>query len=162
MTDDQEEVGGTIIPKVALSPGLGVSGKTRIGERVFRFDSPSLIDLHTLTSAASLSAEIFSPDQSEMVDAFLAALEKIDNKKIFLLAEGTMTPRQVGIETDLKPNVTQGLAKIKRKDIENAETREHEIKVAKIGARGPLWVKILEWGGWIVLAILFGAKIVAG
>ena len=76
---------------------------------------------HTLTSVASLSAEMFSPDQSEMVDAYLAALETIDKEKVFLLDEGTIHRKQVGIETELGPAVTRGLARIKRQDVENAD-----------------------------------------
>jgi len=100
-----------------------------------------------------------------MVDGYLKALEAKDKKTVFLLAENTLVPQQVGIETQLESDITQALSKIAAADIENAETREHELELARIGARGPVWVKVVEYAaiavGWL-LATAFGFKLFGG
>ncbi len=168
--DNPDRIGETIVPPGSLA-GVDTHGKPKVskravvfdnpqvGDRAFIFDNPSLIDQHTLTSAASLSAEVFSPDQSEMVDAYLAAQDNVSKEKVFLLADETVVPLQVGIETDLEPKVYTALSKIKRADIENEEKRAHDIRQAEINARGPIWAEVAKWllgvAGWLLVAILF-------
>jgi len=97
-----------------------------------------------------------------MVDAYLKALDNTAKKTIFLLADGTLSSQQVDIETGLEPNVTTALAKNAAGDHENAETRKHELDLARNAARGPIWVEVAKWvligAGWF-LAAGFGIKV---
>lgn len=155
-TKNPERIGDTIQPSGALlGPGVDLPGRAALGR---------LVSQLTLTSVASASARAFGPDESAMVDEFLEAIANFDKKTLFLIDEGVMTPQQVGIETDLEQEKTGVLVKAEIGDREIKEQREHELALARIEARGPIWVEAVKWvllgAGWF-LAAGFGIKVLS-
>ncbi len=132
-TDELEIIGGTIVPKGAMSPGVGLSGKTQIGTLMDEYaytPLPLRGDDHTpltITSVASLSAELLSPDQAPMIRAYQQALKVADKGDVFALSTGEVTPQDVGIKTDLKPKITQTYAAFEYRERETQESRDHDL-----------------------------------
>ena len=161
-TPDQEAVEAVIRESPVLRSGAGLPGQTQIGRLE---PSIALTQPHTLPSVAYTSAEVFSPDQAELVKEFLEAIENAEDKTVFALADGTMSPQDYEIQTDLEANKTQALSKVEKWERENKKTQEHQVRLAKINARGPVWVKItgyIAMGiGWL-LAAVFGVKVFSG
>lgn len=161
-TDDQRAVEGLLKDWPNPKPGAGSPRRilTAHGN-----PSISLIEAggHTLTSVASASARVFGPDESALVDEFLEAVAKFDKKTLLLLDENVMTPQQVGIETDLEQEQTGVLVKAEIGDREIKEQREHELELARIEARGPIWVEGVKWvllgAGWAAAVIVGLVKI---
>lgn len=110
-----------------------------------------------LAHVAYTSAEVFSPDQAEAVKEFLEAISKVEKKSLFLLAGGTMSPREVGIKTDLKPDAEKVLVNAEIGDRKIAEDREHELELARISALGPMWAVVAKY-----VAVFIGGLVLGG
>ena len=151
-TPEQEAAEAGIRESPVFRSGAELPGQTQIG--VIE-PSIALTEPHTLTSVAYTSAEAFSPDQAELVKEFQEAIDNVDDKTIFALADGTMMPQDYGIATELEKDKWQALSKVEKWERENKQPRDHEIRKAKIEARGPLWPKIAGYVAWAILVVLY-------
>ena len=142
-TPDQEAVEDVIKGTPVASIGAGLP-RLRLGDLGFdQADTPLPLRSAdytplTLTSVASASAELFSPDQAPMIKAYQEAIAKADKGDVFMLSTGKVTPNDVGIETDLEYDISQTYAGFELGERQNKDTQAHEVKVARIGARGPM------------------------
>jgi len=151
---DHDKVGDTILPKQVLQSGVDLPGQTRIGE----LQETPLPLRHTVTSSAYLSAELFNPDQAPLIKAYQEALKKADKGDVFALSTGKVIPQDVGIQTDLKSDVTKTYAEFEYSEQQAQESRDHDLNVTDAQTSGLMDNEILRAllliAGTIILTLL--------
>jgi hypothetical protein len=104
----------------------------------------------SLGDVAAATANIFEPNKSAEVSRVGKLLGEMDTPSLKLMDKGVMDGNEAGFETTLEPVMVQMLAEANIGDRQLAETRAHEIELATIQARGPIWVEVVKFAIAIV------------
>ena len=130
-TDDQENIGGTI--KMKPSPEGRPLPKAVHDLRNQLHLSKGAIQ-YTPTMSAYTSAEVLTPDQAPAIKAYQAKLKKADKGDVFALSTGKVQPKDVGIQTELKSDVTETYAQFEYSEQQEKGSRKHDISKILLGA----------------------------
>lgn len=149
-TPEQEAAEAVIGETPVVSPGAG-SPTPRIG----RLETTTARRMwHTVTSSAYTSAELFRPDQAPSIKAYQEALAKADKGDVFALAGSKVTPQDVGIRTDLKPDVTQTYAEFELSERQTTESRNHELNREGVKTTGSIKTEIVKAAIYFAIGLL--------
>ncbi len=93
-------------------------------------------------------------DMRAALDAFRAQLDALPPIERKLLAKGDATAENLGVKTDLAPDMTKSMAELRALDDELKESRQHAKELAQIEASGPYKAEMLKWALGIVGAVI--------
>jgi hypothetical protein len=140
-TDDQKAIGDMLKDWPNPKPGAGSPRRilTAHGN-----PSISLIEAggHSITSVAYTSAELFRPDQADLIKGYMQSLKKAEKADVFALAGGKVQPEDVGIQTPLESDVTQTYAEFELGERELSGSFRKDIWKYAIGAV----IMLIVWG----------------
>lgn len=116
---------------------------------------------HTITSSAYTSAQMFNPEQADLINGYMQSLKQAEKGDVFALAGGKVQPKDVGIATTLDPEVTQTYADFELSERNTREHRDHELDIEDAKTSGAMTVELWKAVVGIIVAIvvtLLGVK----
>ncbi len=151
--EGSEKIGDTLVPE-----GSSFTSNTDLPGKDVKtaHGNPSIQAVraggHTITSSAYTSAQMFNPEQADLINGYMQSLKQAEKGDVFALAGGTVQPKDAGIATTLNPEVTQSYADFELSERNTQEDRDHDLNIEDAKTTGAMTIEL-----WKVLLMIAGA-----
>ena len=138
-TDEQKAVEDLLKHTPVLQPGAGLPRPRLYDLMADQADTPLTLRSDdykplSITSVAYISAELFRPEQADLIKGYMQSLKKTDKADVFALAGGKVKPQDVGIQTPLESDVTHAYAEFELGERESKGNRLYDVGKVAFGA----------------------------